>query len=434
MNRRSGWSAARSAPILLALVLAVACGPAAPPSAADATPSASGGETSAAADDAAEDDGGLTAEQREEIERLESLGYAAGGDVAGEDDETTGVTVYDAERACGCWNLVVSGHAAEAVLMDMEGRARHRWRRSFHEIWPDREVKRSIPGQHYFRRARVLADGGLLAVFEGLGLVALDKDSNVRWAWDGPAHHDLDVAPDGRIWVLTRRARLVPEIHPEQPVLEDFLTVLDPDGTEVESISLLACLRASGCAGELERMKRGGDVFHTNTLERLDGRLADRSPAFAAGNFLVSLRHLDLLAVVDPERRTVPWCRRGTWKQQHQPVLLPSGTMLLFDNKGTPGRSRVLEIDPLDGRVVWSYGDAEDQACYSATCGSCQRLPNGDTLITESDRGRAFEVTPDGTVDWEYRSPYRAGRDHALVATLFEVVRLPPDFPSDWIE
>jgi outer membrane protein assembly factor BamB len=227
---------------------------------------------------------------------------------------------------------------------------------------------------------------------------------------------------------------VIPELHPERPVLEDFVTELAPDGSKLRSISLLDCFRASDCAGELERIEGAGDVFHTNTLELLDGSLAERSGAFAAGNLLISLRHLDLLAVVDPRQRSIPWCLRGSWRQQHQPVLLPSGNLLLFDNKGTPGRSRVLELDPLDGEVAWSYGGTEDQAFYSASCGSCQRLANGDTLITESDRGRAFEVDAAGTIVWEYRNPHRAGRGGQRVATLFEVVRLAPDFPTEWTE
>jgi hypothetical protein len=45
-------------------------------------------------------------------------------------------------------------------------------------------------------------------------------------------------------------------------------------------------------------------------------------------------------------------------------------------------------------------------------------------LITESERGRAFEITPAGEVVWEFVSPHRGGRNSELVATLFELVRL----------
>jgi hypothetical protein len=55
-------------------------------------------------------------------------------------------------------------------------------------------------------------------------------------------------------------------------------------------------------------------------------------------------------------------------------------------------------------------------------------LWNGNTLITESENGRAIEVTRGGRVVWEFNSPHRAGPRSELVATLFEVLRLPPDF------
>jgi hypothetical protein len=32
-------------------------------------------------------------------------------------------------------------------------------------------------------------------------------------------------------------------------------------------------------------------------------------------------------------------------------------------------------------------------------------LPNGNTLITESDRGRVFEITPSGEIVWEFFIP-----------------------------
>jgi hypothetical protein len=87
-----------------------------------------------------------------------------------------------------------------------------------------------------------------------------------------------------------------------------------------------------------------------------------------------------------------------------------------------------MEIDPLTGRTVWEYG-GRGVDFSSRTMGSCQRLPNGNTLITESENGRAVEVTRDGRTVWEFYNPARAGDDGELVAVLFEVVRLPGDFP-----
>jgi hypothetical protein len=67
-------------------------------------------------------------------------------------------------------------------------------------------------------------------------------------------------------------------------------------------------------------------------------------------------------------------------------------------------------------------------------CGAARRLQNGNTLITESDNGRAFEVTEDGSIVWEFVNPERAGDEGQYVATLFEMVRVPEGFPMDWLK
>ena len=43
-------------------------------------------------------------------------------------------------------------------------------------------------------------------------------------------------------------------------------------------------------------------------------------------------------------------------------------------------------------------------------------------------------MTPDAETVWEFHNPHRTGEEEELVATLFEVVRLPPDFPIGWAD
>ena len=43
---------------------------------------------------------------------------------------------------------------------------------------------------------------------------------------------------------------------------------------------------------------------------------------------------------------------------------------------------------------------------YSPLISSAQRLPNGNTLITEGSGGRMIEVTSEHELVWEYISPY----------------------------
>jgi len=155
-------------------------------------------------------------------------------------------------------------------------------------------------------------------------------------------------------------------------------------------------------------------------------------PAFRAGNLLLSMCHLDSIAVVDLDQRRVLWSMDG-FVLQHDPRLTPDGELMVFDNAWKPGRSSVTVLDPATRETVWRYEGSADQPFYSRTCGTADRLPNGNTLITESDSGRAFEVTPESEIVWEFFNPHRAGDDGEYIATLFDLVRLPSSFPIEWI-
>jgi hypothetical protein len=377
----------------------------------------------------------LTEEQLREIERLTALGYVSGSVPAGPE---AGVTVHEEARAHEGLNFLTSGHAPGAVLMDMDGRVLHEWAKDFDAVWPARDVPEHAEGRGYWRRAHLFENGDVLAIYEGLGLVKLDARSEILWSYDGLCHHDLFVADDGTIYTLEREAKLDSRFPADRPILEDYVTVLGPDGTVLRRVSLLSALWRSSYSPLMRRGPAGGDIFHTNTIEVLDGRLAHASPAFRAGNVLVSILMLDAIAVVDMGSEEVVWALAGLWHQQHQPTVLEDGRMLVFDNEHdsrAAGRvSRVVEIDPMSQEIHWVYEGTADRPFYTSTCGSNQRLPDGNTLITESDRGRAFEVARDGTIVWEFLSPYRAGEGGELVATLFEVVRLPRTFPLTWLE
>ena len=113
---------------------------------------------------------------------------------------------------------------------------------------------------------------------------------------------------------------------------------------------------------------------------------------------------------------------------QHQPEWVPpglpgAGHVLVFNN----GRGRApaeyssvdelaLPFDPTHGFVrepskafgpasaLWSYSDPPE--FYSHFVSGCQRLPNGNTFICSGKQGRLFEVTPAGSIVWEYWNPY----------------------------
>ena len=375
-----------------------------------------------------------------DLARVLSLPYARGGAPA---TGSAGVTVHDPERTSPGYNLYTSGHAPEAVLTDLHGRGVQRWRCRFERAFPERaEEVAGDDASLYFRRARLLPDGDLLALFQGLGLVRLDRRSEVVWARALPVFNDLHRTGDGRILTLVKEPRLFPELHRDGPVLEDSVVVLDADGRELRRLSLLAAMRRSRFRGLLEPLGPTADLLHSNSVELLEeARLKGKLPGgpLRTGHLLVSLREVDTVAVVDPESGRAVWAQRGPWKRQHEPVPLENGHLLVFDNRGGPeGHSRVVEVDPVTGEVVWSFpGDPSAELSsvelVSAEAGTVAALPGGNLLITESERGRAIEITRGGEVVWEFRSPHRAGPGDRLVATLFEVERLPPERIETWL-
>ena len=92
----------------------------------------------------------------------------------------------------------------------------------------------------------------------------------------------------------------------------------------------------------------------------------------------------------------------------------------------------MIELDPSNGETRWSYRGTPERPFYSEFCGASQRLANGNTLITESGQGRAFEVTSAGDIVWEFHNPHRAGENGEFVASLLELLRLPREFPTHW--
>jgi hypothetical protein len=243
----------------------------------------------------------------------------------------------------------------------------------------------------------------------------------------------MDVAPDGTIFVITRTAHVVPEVHPTEPILEDFIETMSPEGHSLGRFSVLDSVLRSDYAALMSRAPESGDMLHTNSLRILDGRLAGRIPAFAAGNILVSIPRLDVVAVIDPGTRCVVWALAGMTRLQHDPALLENGNLLVFDNRDHEQGSRVIEVDPTTQEVVWRYPSADDSALFSYCCGTAQRLANDNTLITMSGPGQVLEVTLAGEVVWQYDSPHRAGQQGELIATLMEMQRFDRQYVSSWL-
>jgi hypothetical protein len=378
----------------------------------------------------------LTSDQQEIVDNIESLGYLSGYQDA---PYLNGVIQYQPERAFQGYNIIISGHGPGVTMIDMEGNEVHEWYTpevSLYGIWPDAQDK-TIPVD-FWRRTHLCGNGDLIVMVECGGVVKVDKDSNILWTSEfNGAHHDIYVSEDtGLIYVIGRNIHINPKYNTEELIVEDYICILDSLGNEIETILLLDALENSQYAPLRWRMPHSGDVMHTNTIELIEaGQLPEGYDGPLRENTLIlSMRAIDLVCALDLEERSIYWAESDLWHMQHQPTLLENGNMLVFDNQGQGEASTVLEFSPETGEVVWFYSGTEENPFYTAGCGSCQRLPNGNTLIIESMPGRAFEVTPEKEIVWEFYNPHRAGEHNELIATLFDVVRIPQNFSTEWLD
>ena len=374
-------------------------------------------------------------DEAELIERLSAIGYVAGSErPAGR----SGVTVHEPGAAPGL-NLMTSGHGPTALLLDLDGKVLHTWRAEFGELFPDhpKAADGPVPARNFWRVARLLPNGDLIGIWELYGLFKLDRGSSIIWSLPVKAHHDLQLTPDGRIHHLEAARRQIPEI-PDRLAIDDFLVERDAEGTELRRLAISEALRAIDWS-DLRRVfwernrargygltRRGRfDPFHTNSLYVLSATDATalRAP-FQAGDLLVSMAMLDTIAVIDPRANAVRWWQQGPFGMQHQPRVAPNGGIVVFDNHHAPQRSAVKIFDPRTHRVIWEYTGSPAEPLHSRRSGGAEFLSNGNLLVVETDRGRAFELTPEKQVVWEYRSPYRSGAQRDRVAGIYSMQRI----------
>jgi hypothetical protein len=373
----------------------------------------------------------------ERLEMLRSMPYIGFSEEESAESESD-VVLYDPDRAWDGYNFFGTRTDGHAHLLDMHGNVVHTW------TYPPK----TGPGSDH---ALMLPNGELLAIKKFQELLRLDWDSNLIWNQRMRAHHDLAMDEHGAIYTLVQTQENYRGIR----VRFDVIVHLTPEGEEIRRWSTYTRLgqlkekldtrsfldvvldKALGDgSGDLQRdqdlarqiasKQYNYDYFHINTVFLLPdtplGRADDR---FAAGNLLVCFRNVNQIAILDKTTGDILWSwGEGELEWPHYPNMLSNGNILIFDNGKFRKYSRAVEMNPVTGQVVWEYVADPPEDFFSEARGSAQRLPNGNTLITESDRGRVFEVTSEGQIVWVWLNPARQGANRE---TVYRMLRLPPE-------
>ncbi len=274
------------------------------------------------------------------------------------------------------------------ILFDMNGRILHTW-----------------TNVRAVGRARLGRDGRIAVLGYDNLVKEYSWDGELRWFYkpdrkeDFP-HHDFVQLENGNYLVIVRRAE----------TKTDDIREIDRGGNVVWQWRSDLNLERNFPHYDHD----SSDPVHANSLRPLPPNrwFEEGDSRFRPGNILVSARNLNRIFIIDKKTREVVWQYGDGLDYQHEANMVPQGYphagLILVFNNGYNNyreyrRSAIQAIDPVASKVVWEY---RDPGFYSSVAGADQPLPNGNVLITSSESGRSFEVTPQGETVWEWVPPF----------------------------
>lgn len=322
-----------------------------------------------------------------------------------------GVTFWKQSEAYGGYTLIPPAGTNDVWIVDMEGRFVHRWKMPCLVG----EYANMLPNGHLFYQGMRPLEKSPLPDFGGVGghLMEVDWDSRLVAKYDDPYHtHDAQRMDNGNFLIvryekvpqeIARQVRGgIPNTERNGEIWANTLYEVDPgDGSikwEWKAHEHLDPREDAICP-----LEHRSEWTHCNTVKMLPD-----------GNVLTCFRNINEIAIIDRSTGNITWkWGSGEVYHPHDPSLLDNGNILLLDNGAHrctdgPSYSRVIEINPTSGRIEWEYKAKPAHRFYTGVAGGCQRLPNGNTFITESCHGRMFEITAGGDLVWEYVNPFYA--------------------------
>ena len=328
-----------------------------------------------------------------------------------------------------------------AWVTNRRGDILHVWDIGDTLLWEDLQTVEGFSrgSNIYSVGAQPFPNGDLVVTYQGrntypygVGIARFDKDSNLLWRLENNSHHWLSVDGQGRIYTSVFRPRPAPVAVGGKrlqiscrggQVYEDVIVILDADGTELDSFSLLDAFVDSGYTGLVYQGKYPDtglpvnyeecDPTHLNDVRVISAADAATSELLEAGDLLVTLRSNNLVAVIDPVSRRIRWVSAGRVVLPHSPRYLGDGTVLVFDNLGgeaANGGSRLRRIDMLtdEAETVFPPADGSVTDFFSETAGMISVNAARDrALVSLTRQGRTLEIDlASGELLWEYHNTH----------------------------
>jgi hypothetical protein len=362
----------------------------------------------------------------------------------------TKVPVYDPAAANNGLSFVaaaIEDRKLSARVIDMNGEIVHQWVIDWFDLWSDAthisETDAAYPQMRpgtMIHGAVLLENGDLIFNFNHLGMIRLDPCGNVVWRLGYRTHHKIYLDENDILWVpgqINHDLPLPNLPNHEAPFIEPTVIKVSLDGELLKEISLIDVFKENDLEGLLNLSSLAqrdvsvtGDTLHLNDVETFPSYLEEG--VFTTGDIMVSLRNINTVLVFREEDLQVTQIHIGTWVRQHDPDFIDGNTISVFDNYNVAPeeygqQSRILIKSVSTGEYSVYYTGSEGQPFYTDIVGNHQWLPNGNMLITESIKGRAFEIDPEGIIVWEYINILEDG----IAGIIDEVYRLPDFFTKE---
>lgn len=304
------------------------------------------------------------------------------------------------------------------TLYDADGQEVHHWSIDYEALDPEVEAEENV----LLHGLLAFEDGSIAVAFDNGNVIArIDACGAPQWVQPGRYHHVVTRDDDGALWSWRDEALIQLDAD-----TGDILQTIDLRTDVVETLDLVGVLGIR-THPDADRLSYQQDPFHVNDVEPLTANLAPHFPEFEVGDLLISLRELNLIAVMDPATRQLRWWQHGPWFKQHDPDFQPDGRISVYDNRMGLGGSRIILIDPATDEWEIALQDSAQTPFYSWQRGTHQILANGDILVTEPQQGRVFQADRQGRLRWEREMIFDETQNY-IVTSAFH---LAPDFFDD---
>jgi len=370
-----------------------------------------------------------------------------------ETDYTTTIPVYDKGTAYNSLSLITSvgeDSKLSAKVINMEGLLIHEWHVDWFDLWPDAThipksddfYPKSRPGT-MIHGAIMLENGDLIFNFERLGMVRLDVCGNVIWRLPYRTHHSIMMDQDGFLWVpglIIHEKPLSNFPNQKPPYEESTIIKVSLDGEILKEISVNDLLMENGLEGliflssyDWEFADVSGDPLHMNDAEIFPDYIEEG--VFKTDDIMVSLRNTNTVLVFREDSHKIVAQLTGKFVRQHDPDFIDGNTISVYDNfsiapEENGQQSRIVINNFKNDQSYIYYSGTKQNPFFSLVGGKHEWLPNGNLLITEATKGRAFEIDEDGNIAWEFINLV----GHGQAGYLSEVHRLPTTYTEAYFE